>query len=308
MVSRMRWLVLIGTWALSETGRTQLRAKKLRVRTFLQVTGAFAKHCDGSTGRWIAVTNATIANDAGVCTKIVTTVRRLLADNDWAIEARRGCGRADGRYNRPSVWHLTTPRPLINATDSAPLDHAVFHPLRSSSLKKQSSVQTSHQDAPTRARRKSRSNDQQPLPLVAHKLADGLLARTVGLATGHIGAIVRALAESHLDLSAWTADDLRDGLEETNGGWDWPAGRIRKPGAFLAHRLRKLPSRPHQLPSRQHRASGPAPYTRPGPAPVTGAEARTGRAAIRAILTQSAAKRLPTNPFEPTGRTFSYAQ
>jgi hypothetical protein len=304
VTSRARWITLINAWAITEHGGAALAVAHVSLRAFLLIAAEFAGHCDARTGRWIAVTNATIATGAGYCTKRVTTVRAILARNGWAVEAARGVGRAHGRHNRPSVWHLTTPRAATKPTDR-PVDNPppaapVFHPLCSSSVSDQSSVRFI---SPTRARAREASNTTcDPQPLAAHKLAAGLLARTIGLDRGHCGGIVRAIANSHLELDAWTPWDLKTALDLSANGLPWPnAGGICHPPAFLAWRLKRLPSRPERTP-------GPPRYVSPEPPPVTGSATQRARAHIAAVLGARARNRhnSPTSPFQPQGRTFDY--
>lgn len=94
--------------------------------------------------------------------------------------------------------------------------------------------------------------DRVAAPLVAHRLAAELAKRCQGLDCGHIGALVQALHTSHLDLNAWTGAELKNALDlagqaaRGGRGLTWPS-LIRRPGAFLAWRLRDLPVRPQRV-------------------------------------------------------------
>ncbi|TEA09212.1 hypothetical protein [Mycobacteroides salmoniphilum] len=297
VVARPRWVSLIADWTHADHGSALCGQYKVAARTFMTIATAFAHHCDGSTGRNIAVTNATIAEQTGFSTRLVRTVRRILAVAGWAVEAARGVGHAGGRFNRPSVWHLTMPRPakeapatqstgLRNVVDKTRCGSADFHPLRSSSVENKSSVDQYSPSArgarATRSKPKKFTTGGVAAPLVAHRLADQLATRCRGLDHGHIGALVQALAASHLDLGAWTGAELKSALDlagqaaRGGRGLTWPS-QIRRPGAFLAWRLRDLPPRPQ-------RVYVPPPVEAPAPRVALSAAGLAAKAAAFAVL------------------------
>ncbi|TXH08428.1 MAG: hypothetical protein E6R04_10800 [Spirochaetes bacterium] len=88
-------------------------------------------------------------------------------------------------------------------------------------------------------------------------LAAQLVARSHGLARGHIGAICDALAGAGITPDAWTARQISAALDTDMRarGLSWP-DRIERPGAFLASRLRRLPARPGDVPRNGGKAAG----------------------------------------------------
>jgi hypothetical protein len=81
--------------------------------------------------------------------------------------------------------------------------------------------------------------------LHTQKLAAGVIAGSLGLGTVHPGQICDALDRSGIDVDAWTAPQLLAALnaDMRNAGWSWP-DHVQRPGAFLASRLRRLPTTP----------------------------------------------------------------
>lgn len=243
--SRAGWLAEVAAWLDTEGGRAAC-ARKVRPEMFLRVSEALAASADHGTGRHCAVTNAVVAEAAGCSARTVSTVRRLLRDDaELAVEVHRGtgCAAAPRSVRRPSVWHLVSRR--------EPVDNpAVFHlpptrrVRRSSHLGKKS---PSDRTRPPRKSNPSRTTARRsaPRPLHTQKLAAGLVARSIGLDTVHVGQICDALSGSGLDLDAWTSRQINDALNAhmSTTGLSWP-DRIENPAAFLAARLRRLPVRP----------------------------------------------------------------
>lgn len=298
MVSRRRWTQLVTAWTHSGDGVAMCAQFKVAAPTFVTIAAAVAKYCTGATGRNIAVTNATIAAQCGFSARLVSTVRRILASAGWAVEAVRGQGRSGGKFNRPSVWHLTMPRPTGDhrppssstsqgvVVDKTRCDSADFHPLCSSSVERTSSVDQYSPSAPraraTSSTLKDSHRDRVPAPLSAHRLAAELAKRCQGLDSGHLGALVSALHTSHLDLDAWAGAELKNALDlagqaaRGGRGLTWPT-RIRRPGAFLAWRLRDLPERPE-------RVYVPPPAPVPAPRAALSAAGLAAKAAAFAVL------------------------
>lgn len=245
--SRDGWLDELAVWADTAAGRAAC-ARKVRAPMLLRVAEALAAHADHGTGRHCAVTNAVVAKAAGCTPRTVTTVRGLLREAGFAVEVHRGTGSAAAPTvaRRPSVWHLVSRRePVDNrAVFGLPpsrRDRRLSPVGKNSPSGRTRPPQTSQaqQRPPQRARRYA------PRPLPVQKLAAGVIARSVGLATVHTGHICDALTRSGLDLDTWTARGITDALEADMRarGWSWP-DQIERPGAFLATRLRRLPVRP----------------------------------------------------------------
>lgn len=80
--------------------------------TVFSVALAMAESADHATGRNVAVTNEVLAKRAGCSQRSVTTARGVLKALGFAVEAVRGHGSATTHTagNRPSIWHLVSPR------------------------------------------------------------------------------------------------------------------------------------------------------------------------------------------------------
>ncbi|OHU47167.1 hypothetical protein BKG82_26280 [Mycobacteroides chelonae] len=302
VVSRARWNNAIADWAASEPGQGALARHHIRIVRFLAVAAAMARHCDGSTGRNIAVGNKLLAHEAGCSERLVSTVRRILLEAGWLHKSAEGVSSRTGRFNRPPIVHLTTPRPVVRpqaATPKArrrvvkPVDNVgaqghsgvrVCDLLRSTAVGHISQVPlvVGKPKARTRALRNTgaiKSTAERARWTVAYRLADELISRTTGL-QGARGPVAAALRFSHLDLPAWTALKLKAALDawavthrDSSGvvrGMDWPAV-IERPGAFMAYRLSHLNVAP---PADEPR------YVRAAAAPVTGAGRTRAWAAI----------------------------
>jgi hypothetical protein len=229
---------------------------------------AFADH---ATGRNVAVTKATIAKKIGCSEKTVQRAWAVLAAGGWATEAARGHGSPVGHTagNRPSIWHLVSPRPFAEAAadvvDSVPLPAKPGSCLESPVGIHSPSVRggARRQDCPHENGRARRARRAAPRPLAVQRLAAGLVtpvcvrgdtggpdARRSPLLAGldrggHIGAICDAISAAGIDPEAWSPKALAAALTADGQarGLYWP-DRIERPGAFLAARLRALPPRP----------------------------------------------------------------
>jgi hypothetical protein len=86
-------------------------------------------------------------------------------------------------------------------------------------------------------------------PLALQRLAADLVSRTHGLDRGHIGSVCDAITAAGINPETWTARAITDALnaDMRARGWSWP-DRVERPGAFLAHRLRRLHWRPEGPP------------------------------------------------------------
>ncbi len=247
--SRAGWLAELAAWLDIEEGRAAC-ARKVRPEMFLRVAEVLAASADHSTGRHCAVTNAVVAEAAGCSARTVSTVRRLLRDDaKLAVEVHRGtgCAAAPRSVRRPSVWHLVSRR--------EPVDNpAVFHLPPTRRVRRFSHLGKKSPSDRTRPPRKSNPSKttarrSAPRPLRTQKLAAGLVARSIGLDTVHVGQICDVLSGSGLDLDAWTSRQINDALNAhmSTTGLSWP-DRIENPAGFLAARLRRLPVRPDGAP------------------------------------------------------------
>lgn len=244
--SRSSWLRELSEWAESDVGRIACQEVNVRAAMLIRVAEALAAHADHLTGRHCAVTNGVAARIARCCIRTVRTVRGVLRDAGMAVEARRGTGSAatPGQGCRASVWHfISVQRPVDNAVicrlPPSRRDRRLSPVLKNS---------PSGRARPPRGRsskRKTISSNPCPRPLHTQQLAAGLVARSRGLSTGHIGHICDVLTRSHLDLPSWTAQKIKAALEADMRarGTSWP-DVIRCPAAFLATRLRYLPTHP----------------------------------------------------------------
>lgn len=312
MVSRRRWIRLVTDWASTDAGKAALAAHSMRLTLFLAVMVALAQHCNGSTGRNIAVGNKRVAEEAGCSPRSVTTVRTILLSEGWLHRSLLGCPSSSGRFNRPAVDHLTTPRPAATqpatATQQAqPVHEHVVEPASgaSSTTAQNRPVCAVLRSTPVghispvknwawkpKARQGALRNTASLKPIEerrrwyrAYAIADELIARTVGL-EGARGPVAAALHFSALNLETWTAAKIKSALDiwgkshlDATGQrrqMDWP-NEIARPGAFLAYRLQHLDIEPEKPVER---------YTPAPAAPTTGHQRRSAWAAIKAELNQ----------------------
>jgi len=123
-------------------------------------------------------------------------------------------------------------------------------------------------------------------------LAADLVTRTHGLDRGHIGAVCDAITAAGINPETWTARAITDALnaDMRARGWSWP-DHVERPGAFLAHRLRRLKWRPEGPPKSggvaaagMEEGSGSAADVRPPLTDVQRNRITAARAEIRAVL------------------------
>lgn len=230
--SRRGWLATVDLWAASAEGREQLAGAHVSPRMVKRVAVVLARMADGSTGRNVAASNARIAAQAQVSERSVTTVRAVLAEAGWAVEARRGYGSADGRLNRPSIWHLVSRRrPICDLPRTTPFPTP--------------SLVGTNSPSAARRRRSNTPRPQQPRNIHVQRLAAYLAASCAGFWGVRPGRICDVLQRSHLTLEAWDGKQLQSAMNTTmrERGWHWP-DHIDNPLGFLAFRIAQLPARP----------------------------------------------------------------
>lgn len=230
--SRRGWLATLDLWAASAEGRDQLAAAHVSPRMVKRVATVLARLADGSTGRNVAAANARIAAEAQVSERSVTTVRAVLADAGWAVEAQRGYGSTDGRLNRPSIWHLVSRRrPICDLPRKTPFPTQ--------------SLVGSNSLSAARRRRSKTTRPQEPRSMHVQRLAAYLAGSCAGFWGVRPGRICDVLQRSHLTLEAWNGKQLQSAMNTTmrDRGWHWP-DHIGNPLGFLAFRLAQLPARP----------------------------------------------------------------
>jgi hypothetical protein len=317
MISRVRWITVVTAWAATPDGRKALAHHLLRPQRFLAIATAMAQHCNGSTGRNIAVPNRRLASEAGCSPRLVTTTRRILIEAGWLYKSAEGVSSRTGRHNRPSIVHLTTPRPtpatlppktrqgqglphpvtvtadLNSSCAGEPVDNPddggrVCDPLRSTHLQHipPGTYVVNKPKARPNALRKSKPSktlQQRRRWWLAYRIADELITQTVGL-KGARGPVAAALAFSDLDLEAWTTAKLKAALDFWGNKHriDWPLA-MRRPGAFLASRLQHLATRPEPSVTPEAVVSPPR--------PITGAGRTQAWAAVNEHLTDLARTR-----------------
>lgn len=254
--SRRGWLATVDLWAASVEGREQLAGAHVSPRMVKRVAVVLARMADGSTGRNVAAANARIAAEAQVSERSVTTVRAVLADAGWAVEAQRGYGSADGRLNRPSIWHLVSRRrPICDLPRKTPF------PTQSLVGNNSLSAARRRRSKPTRAH--------EPRSMHVQRLAAYLAGSCAGFWGVHPGRICDVLQRSHLTLEAWSGKQLQSAMNTTmrERGWHWP-DHIGNPLGFLAFRIAQLPARPTTRYGGQRASVTPDVTTRaPQPAP-----------------------------------------
>lgn len=245
--SRQAWLDDVASWVYSEEGREACARCHIRPEVVLHVAAILARYADGGTGRNCAPTNGTVAAAAGCCESVVGRIRnKLLAPAGLAIEAARGSGGA-GRPNRASIWHLIPRR--ISGSHTAVSDLPILPQgggLTLVGINSPSATTRGEKSPKTNlVRRRGQRREGAPRPLPVQRLAAGLIARSVGLSRVHPGQVCDVLTRSHLDLGRWDARQLAAAMntDMQATGLHWP-NEIRRPAAFLAARLRRLPAVP----------------------------------------------------------------
>lgn len=248
--SRAGWLAAVERWAAGpvefEAARSEAGAA-VAARTVVAVATAMAEAADWDDGQHCAITRERIAATVGCGLRTVTSAWAVLRASGWVLEARRGHGGpttpACGR--RPSIYHLISRR--SPAVDNQPICHLP----PSGGVKSSSPVGLYSPRARAARAGKVRSTRGRgrgrcaPRPLALQRLAAGIVARSHGLGSGHIGAVCDAIDAVGIDPAVWTARTVTDRLnaDMSATGWGWP-DRIERPGAFLSSRLRRLDWRP----------------------------------------------------------------
>lgn len=294
-VSPQSWLADLGSWTVTSAGQEALARNKMRSATLVRVAAVLASYADHRNGRHCAASNSTVATSAQCSPRTVTTARALLREAGLAVEIRRGTGSsaipAHGR--RPSVWHLVSRVVPVDNRRRCDLPPSLCD-RRLSHLKKESPSDRSRSTRriPDRSNRRRRSA---PRPLHVQRLAAGVIAGSVGLGAVHPGQICDALTRSQLDLSAWTARQLLESLNSDMRarGWCWPDA-IHQPGAFLASRLKRLPTIPPTLapaPSRKSEIQ-----VSDGPPPASAAARAAAKAYFAANRRPCLAQQLGVRP------------
>lgn len=291
--SRTGWLSDVAAWCSSVAGAEVRRRHHLSSGLVARVAAARAQFADGATGRHCAAANARIAEHAGCSERSVTAVSKVLAEVGLAVEVRRGTwySSSPAHLRRPSVWHLVSRRPVDNRricdlprpvrdTGSVPVRFTPPSGALSAPLKEKS---------PKTSRRRRLRRDGSPRQLHVQQLAGWLASNAVGLGPRPgqhvVGQLCDALTSSHLDLPAWSGQELVRALNRDmhERGWTWP-NEIAYPGRFLAYRLRYLPTKPPApVPPVSSVDAASSADTRPLPGPASPAR-RAAQAAIRAIL------------------------
>lgn len=264
-LSRASWTDALRAWATPDVIGSVCRRLgcSITAATLVAVATAMAEYADHATGRNVAVARKRIAAAVGCDVRTVTTAWKVLRETRWAVEASRGHGsaRTPGFGNRPSVWHLT-PRQSNTTSPSVGED---FHlptsggfrsltPVGSHSPSTRKRVRETKISSKTRSARARRrqSAARAPRPLALQRLVAELVRsrrpygpRLRGLGHQHLGGLCDAITAAGLDVSAWSADDLKKALDQdmVQSGTSWP-DHITNPAGFLRSRLRRLPIRP----------------------------------------------------------------
>lgn len=277
-LSRRKWIATVCQWARTEEGQAALTKHHVTLAMFSAVVRAIAHHAEGKTGRNVAVTNETIADGAaaihGKCSvRTVKTIRqRILGPAGWAMEVKRGAGQIGGRYNRPSIWHLLSRAVCtLSSTGSFDLKSSVQKSSPSAARTRRRNSAKATPTTTTTVTGKDKPRDRHTRTLAAH-----LGGRCLGFGKIHPGHLADVLEASHLEVTAWTPRQLLDALNDqmAKSHLTWP-DRLGNPAAFLAHRLRALPARPHVQ----------------APTPIPPRFVREDRPATATAATKAAAKR-----------------
>lgn len=303
-LSRHGWLHAVTAWANSPEFAVCKTATKVAITaaTVRTIATAMTSHADHSTGRNCAVTRATLAHQAGCSPNTISNAWRVLRHAGFAFEAHRGHGSPTTHPNgrRPSIWHLTTPRPThhthpthtavpVHICDLPPTGGLLSVPhvgknspnARTRARKNPSRTKNSHH-TPKRSAC-SPATTHQPRPLALQRLAAELITLCHGLdkpGKTHIGAICDTLTQTGFTPNTWSADKIVEALNTDMGrtGSAWP-NHIHHPAAFLATRLRRIttPTTTPPPPPPPPNPTQPATPKQPLPPPaVAYREHRTG--------------------------------
>lgn len=266
--SRGGWITELSGWLAADEGLTACRSLHVRPEKVLRVAEVLASRADHGTGRNCAVSNATVAAAAGCSPRTITTVRTLLQRSGLAVEIRRGTGSpmTPSSRRRASIWHLISRRQPVDKL--AVCDLPPSRRDRRSSLVEDKSPSARHRAAEIKSRPSKRTSPRcgrsAPRPLAVQRLADELVGNSYGrvpvlhgMYRGHIGAVCDALMAAGIDPSVWSATQIKNALnadmKARHGSWP---DQIRRPGAFLASRLQRLPARTEGAPQRGVNAAG----------------------------------------------------
>lgn len=244
VISRRRWLALLAYWVTTPQGRAALKAARVGQRTLLAVAAVIARHCNGSNGRNIAITNERLASESGRSAETITRVRTLLRSAQLLHRSADGVSAGTGCNARPSIDHLTTPRaavPTENPADTQATERTRRAPKRpvdntirgtgSKAVVPTLSVVTpvgtkppvtlvvdnqkrcawsttpAPNKIPTPSKTKSvKSAAERRRWWLAYQFADTMTTRIHGIDHNARSATASALYRSHLDLEAWRTE------------------------------------------------------------------------------------------------------
>ncbi len=241
VISRRRWLALLAHWVTTPQGIAALKAARVGQRTFLAVAAVIARHCNGSNGRNIAITNERLAAEAGRSPETITRVRTLLRSAQLLHRSAEGVSGGTGCNARPSIDHLTTPRAAVPTESPAgtqatkrtcrtrkqPVDNvtradkpkavvptlSVVTPVENKPLVEMVVVNQTRCAWSTTPRPNKKPTATNPKPVkpaderrrwwLAYQFADTMATRIHGIDHTARSATASALYRSHLDLEAW---------------------------------------------------------------------------------------------------------
>lgn len=284
--SRSSWKTQLEVWRALNPG--VLRGFHMSGRMFRHIVAALARYADGPTGRHCAVSNQTVAQDVGCNRRSVSTARAILAVSGYGIEVRRGSGSPDkpSHWCRTSVWHLISRRPTAAESRFCALPTPRRFPLKDPVGKHSPSEAGAASRPDFNPRRRRKAVRSGPRDLHTQRIAARLASTAAGLQAREgrhvVGQLCDALEASHLHLESWSGSALIAALnaDMTKRGLNWP-DRIEQPGAFLAARLRHLPTRP----GTDLTPTPPAMHNEPrGPVTLTDV-GRAARERVRACIT-----------------------
>ncbi|MCX5046700.1 replication protein [Aldersonia sp. NBC_00410] len=275
---RTAWLEQVRTVLGTDAGIRALGAQQLSARRCLLVADAMAACAQTRTGRGVTAAVETIAGKAAVSKATAKRARRVLRAIGMAVEMviggwlstiERQAAEAHhgGRQIAVgSVWHLTSPGPVVAATAVAPVSRPRrsasrgrvrsvsriagaargqgkrrADPLSSSSLFGRSS--SFDLSSPTRERAGKVTSPDSTRSIGCQKAAAELLRHcpTLDNPRLHIGAVCDLLAEFGLDDGRWSGREIAAELtrDTVSRGWVWPK-KVSAPVPFLRWRLARI--------------------------------------------------------------------
>lgn len=261
-------------------GEALRRAAKVAPATFLAVARADWGAADVATGRGVATSHETVAQQLGMSSKTVQRSRDLMAALGFAVTvaegryltraeraaARAQHGQTQTRAASLRALTLPRPRPAHQAVENVQLPRrgltlpTPYLSENSSTRARARAGAASRQPKPTTNHQTRRSTSTRVAsPLEHQRFAAALVQRLPWLARNrHIGSVVRMIAHTKLDVDRWSADALIDAINRhlsSRGSRPLEPGLQRNPVGYLAALIRAAVDPKEETPLERQRRS-----------------------------------------------------